>query len=352
MSSYIDRFANNAEHVNRRLGGEVDIHLARSCFAVLLRNAHTEARSEGHTHEDFRHDIGGVLDGMALPIFFEADASKDLPGKRQPSLRESFDATVDRYAVIDDLSEVFAGSAAAMIYGGSMKYGPFLNVRSGGDASDVDAIIFVERGSFDEIDWRGIMDTDLFEEQDKLAFFARLGLQSALSASNQIDIMSQRFTFADEGYTISTHIMPTDFVEHAYPAADSTEKDKTHHKYVRDYKERPFERTHVGNYDMSRVLHDIPVYNTPTKGGFIAANPAYSVINGRYVPGMYQNLILPNAEFIIGHDSEVADRLRAFSTFVARREEDEKGIDPSSSVLNTEPRKPILPVDVSDILNA
>lgn len=319
---------------------------------MLLQRTHVEARSNGYSNEDVRRDIGSVLDSLALPIFSEVDPSKDLPGKRQPSLRESFDATIDRYDAIDSLSDVFGRSAVAMVYGGSMKYGPFLNVRSGGDASDIDAIIVTDRTAFDEVDWRGVMETDLFDEQDKIAFFARLGLQSALMQTGQTDIMSQRFTFASEGYTISTHIMPASFVSSAYPGDGSAESDKTHHKYVRDYKERPFERTHVNNYDMSRNNHDIPVYNTATKGGFIAANPAYSIINGRYVPGMYQNLVLPDAKFVVGADSAVADQLSSFSDFVVARESDERTQYSDSSILNTEPRKPILPVDVSDILAA
>lgn len=351
MTAYVDRFCNSAERLQRRISPDTDVHLARSCFAILLQQTHTQALESGESHDAFRLDIGSAIDELDLPIFSIVDSSKHLPGKRQPSLRESFDATLDRYEAIDELRQVFAGSAHAMIYGGSMKYGPFMNVRAGTDSSDIDAIVFTDEAMLDEIDWRGIMETDLFEEPDKITFFARLGLQRGLKEDNQVDITSQRFAFADGEYTLSAHFMPVEFMGEAYPTGSADSDRKSYHKYIRDYKERPFERTHVSNFGMDRRSHDVPVYNTPTVGGFIAANPTYSIVTNRYVPGMYQNLVLPNAKFILGQSSRAAEHLGLFSEAVARQEALEKQEDPQSSVLNTEPRMPIIAADVSDILS-
>lgn len=350
--NYVDVFANRTEAAHRKLSADTSSHLARSCFANILQSTHQQARSSGVPHEAFRDNIREVIDQSNIPAFTEVDTQLQLPGKRQPSLSESFDATIDRYIAIDRLKDVFRDSADAMVYGGSMKYGPFLNVRSGADASDIDAIVFTDAKDLGNIDWRRIMETDLFEERDKITFFARLGLQRALSASDLIDITSQRFVIADQDYTISTHFIPTEFMDEAYPTATSDSSETTYHKYVRDYKERPFERTHVSNHDMSSTLHDVPVYNTPTQGGFVASNPAYSMVQERYVPGMYQNLVLPDAHFIVGKSSRSSEHLQEFSAFVSRQEEQEKRFDPDASTLNTEPRKPILPLDVSDILGS
>lgn len=348
--SRADTFVTNAETVNRRLPPNATLHLARSCFAMLLRDAHTQAIAEGVSHEVFRQEIGAAIDELNMPIFHEVDADRHLPGKRQPSLRESFDATLDRYSSIDRLQDVFGGAAGALVYGGSMKYGPFMNVRGGGDASDIDAIIVTDRTMLDELDWRGVMETTLFEERDKLAFFARHGLQRALVEQGLIDITSQRFTIANAGYTMSAHLVSSDFVAHAYPQAMGDIVECDHHKYVRDYKERPFERTHVSNFGMSGDAHDIPVYNAAVAGGFIAANPAYSVVGGRYVPGMYQNLVLPKPCYAFGENSSTVLPIRAFVETMRQREALERRHDRSASINNTEPRKPIIAHDVSDIL--
>lgn len=295
----------------------------------------------------------GVLDDIALPVFDQVEARNTIPGKRQPSLRESLDATIDRFVVLDELENIFADSASAIAYGGSMKYGPFMNVRSGADASDIDLVIFTEKELLDELDWRGVMETSLIDESDKLTFFARFSLQRALREAAEIDIMSQRFTLANKGYTISSHFMPMSFIEIAYPQdAAALQAGGDHHKYMLDYKERPFERPNVSNYDMTRRQHEIPVYNRAVKGGFIAANPAYSIIEGNYVPGMYQNLVLPTAKCAFDKDSVVTTKLGTFADVIGERERIERRADSRASVLNTEPRQSILPVDVGDILRA
>lgn len=351
MLSYADDFATRAEKVHVKLPADVNPHLARSCFAALLQNSHIRAQSEGTSHEDFRSNITDAINQLGIPIFSEIDGRDILPGKRQPSLIESFDATLDRYIAIDDLKDVMSDVADSVVYGGSMKYGPFLNVRSGTDASDIDAIALVDEEVLDELDLRGVMETDLFDERDKITFFARLSLQRALIEENLVDITSQRFALTNKGFTLSMHFVPTNFMHEAYPVSAISSAKNTQHKYVRDYKERPFERTHVSNYDMDGNLHDIPVYNTPTSGGFIASNPAYSIIKGRYVPGMYQNLTLPSPKFLLGQSSRSAEHLRMFSAAIKVQEESENHLYEGSSVLNTEPRKPILPLDVSDILD-
>lgn len=350
--SYIDYFANRSERAYKKLTPEAPIHLARSCFASLLQQAHQDALAIGDSHELFRDQAIEAIKDLRIPVFTDVDPRMHLPGKRQPSLVESLEATVERYKAIDQLSGIFSNSADSMIYGGSMKYGPFLNVRSGADGSDIDAIVFTDEGRLDETDWRGVMETDLFDERDKITFFARTVLQRSLYDDGLIDITSQRFTISNKGYTMSTHFMPVNYMKAAYPIADPERQGASHHRYVRDYKERPFERTHVTNYSMSRTEHDIPVYSNPTQGGFIASNPAYSVIQSRYIPGMYQNLVLPDAKFVLGSNSKSAEHLRNFSAYITQREIVEKQLDPQSSVRNTEPRLPILAANVSDILSS
>lgn len=353
MNMNSDRLADRMEAVSRELSSETTLHIARSCFSCILFEEYDYAKQKGVSPEVFGSVANDILDDIGLPIFDYTDERNALPGKRQPSIRESINATVDRFSVIDELEEVFSDSAASIVYGGSMKYGPFMNVRSGADASDIDMIVLTESERLDELGWRGLMETALIDDRDKMTFFARLGLQRVLFEQDKIDIMSQRFTIANKGYTISSHVMPLDYLDTAYPQdAEEIDSDKDYHMYVRDYKERPFERTHVSNFDMSRRPHNIPVYSRAVDGGFIAYNPAFSIIEESYVPGMYQNLVLPEARYAFDGDGVATARFKKFSEVIAVQEAIERVFDESASVLNTEPRKPILPADVSDILRA
>jgi len=349
--NYVDRLTNRVEHANRKLSPDTNLHLQRSCYAAILLEECQQARVDGTSTDVFGMAAIEVIDDTALPIFDAIDAHNTLPGKRQPSLRESVGATVDRLNMIDELEVVFGGPVESIMYGGSMKYGPFMNVRSGADASDIDMIAITTEEVLADLDWRGLMDSALIDERDKLTFFARFGLQRAMYENHETDIMSQRFTAADKGYTISTHFIPKIFVDEAFPqTSDAITDGDDRHRYLRDYKERPFERAQVTNFDMSRRQHGIAVHNRAVAGGFIASNPAYSVVEGRYVPGMYQNLVLPGATPAFDQTGEATWKFRQFTEAVAEQEQHEQSIDPKASILNTEPRKPIIPADVRDIL--
>ena len=301
---------------------------------------------------DFCAHAMDAIDEAKLPIFDAVDVQNDAPGKRQPSLRESLTATTRRFDTLDELKNVFGGSVSSIVYGGSMKYGPFMNVRAGYDSSDIDLLITTNDDRMNENEWAGLKETSLIDDCDKLAFFERLKSQGDLYDAGKIDIMSQRFSVKGDDYTLSAHFVPKGYIGEAYPGdlAD-VGYDKDHHKYVRDYKERPFERTHVTNSDMSGRQHEIPVYNTATSGGFIVSNPAYSIIGSRYIPGMYQNLVLPNAKYVFDNDGASTLQLGNFTDMVADIEvREQHAFDRRSSVDNTEPRKSIMPIDASDIL--
>lgn len=352
MKNYLDSFVDRSERTHNKLPKETNNHLARSCFRMLVLEAHEQAVSEGITNEVFRSNIKLAIEDLSMPIFSVPGYNSELPSKRQPSILESIDATIDRLEVVNEFENIFEDAASTMIYGGSMKYGPFFNVRHGNDPSDIDAIIVAKKKNLGELNWLGVMEAGLFENQDKVTFMARTALQSQMIKDGAIDIMSQRFEIKNSGYTMSTHIVPEDFLEDMYPHVMNQADDLDRHKYVRDFKERPFERVHVSNYNMSRGLHEIPVSSNPTLGGYVALNPAYSIISGRYIPGMYQNLVIPDPKFAFGENSDAGHHFRNFAAFVAEREELEREIDPESSLLNTDPRKPIFAADVEEIINS
>lgn len=322
-------------------GAEEVLHRVRSVFASIIRDEYNRSHHEGEDIEAFRERGRKDIDRLDSPFFEAEDTSVVLPGKRQPSLSESFDATLDRYVLLDDIHDVFGDSTSALAYGGSMKYGPFLNVRGGGDASYVDLILVGRDHPIDRAPWQLLMETDTVAEADKITFFARLAIHAELVESGEADIMSQRFTVPEGGFTISTHIIPVNYLAEMLPQDVASIQEGNF--FVRDYKERPFERTHCTNFDMSRNRYEVPVYNRPVSGGFIAGNAAYSSKNSRYVPGMYQNLVLPQAVFAYTYDDRVTEVFSNFSNVVAKVEASERLCHPGASIQNTEPRLPIMP---------
>ena len=65
---------------------------------------------------------------------------------------------------------------------------------------------------------------------------------------------------------------------------------------------------------------------------------------------MYQNLALPIAKYAYDSSGKTTKKFLNFAKFAVGQEQREKMIYTNTSILNTEPRKQILPIDVSDIL--
>lgn len=329
----------------------LDMRLARTCVSKILHDAYTDEVINGDCDiETFRSTVADIINlnsRSAVIDYAEIESQRVLPDKRQPSLREAFNATLDRMQTLSRIEEVFGDSADAVAYGGSMKYGPFMNVRSGKDASDIDLLIFTDGSSHDLL-WRGVMESDNIMESDKLTFFARQALYSEMARQHQADIMSQRFRITGEygGYTLSTHVISKRAMKRMFPT-DGPLWDG--HAYVDDYKERTFERGECSNFDSSRRRYQVPVYNRAVEGGFVASIPAYSVIGRRYVPGLYQNLVLPTAIFAYDKTGITTGNLQSFNAEVETYMQDERlRHDHNASLENTEPRKPISPVAIPE----
>jgi hypothetical protein len=78
-------------------------------------------------------------------------------------------------------------------------------------------------------------------------------------------------------------------------------------------------------------------------------NPAYSVLGGHYVPGMYHILALPIIKYLYS-DDDTRVKLSGFSKAVKEQELVEKQLDDTACIANTHMRLDIFPSDVDDIL--
>lgn len=65
---------------------------------------------------------------------------------------------------------------------------------------------------------------------------------------------------------------------------------------------------------------------------------------------MYQNLVLPAASFAFNNDSDLATKIKNYEMLMKAREQQERNEHPGASLLNTDPRQSIIPVDVRAIL--
>ena len=137
MTSSIDRII----HRDRKL----PLSLARACVAKLLDEAYNRSSVGSEAFINTVHNSFAAIGG--IPDDLNSFELINLPGKRQPSLMESLEATPQRYEL---LNQIRANLGMTAFYGGSMAYGPFYNVRGGADASDLDVVVVFDEESTDD----------------------------------------------------------------------------------------------------------------------------------------------------------------------------------------------------------
>lgn len=284
----------------------------------------------------------------SIPDYIDSeDVEVVYPGKRLPTAAEAVWATLDRYEVIDSLHDIFSPYTRCAIYGGSMSHGPFFNVRSGSDASDIDLIMAINDQALTIDEWSAANNSEYLAEGDRRTFAGRLAIFRELNETRQAELISQRFNTKDGKFNLSIHFMTQAAIEKTY-GSTFVEKigDKTAANYVvklRDYKAMAFERQSCTNFDCSGNKYDARVKNTAVPGGFVARIPAYAVVAGRYVPSLYQCLALPNATVAYAIDGVMQNITTNFHDAVRDRVDYERyWYDSEASLVLSNPRRAIL----------
>lgn len=285
--------------------------LVRAWISRLIEKAYYLTRNAGGEAKTFGTEVAMLLNSVRLP---EALMRTDniIGGKRQPSLIESIDSTIDHLEYVEGLPQAFGRTVDAMIVGGSLSYGPFFNIRSNIDAtgsSDVDAI-FIITPSFDtSSEWEGFMKSDLFTEEDKREFTDRREVFKCLQHEGIADIISQKFTVPGRDFVMSAHFFTPEVFEkmavsglerHLVDRSDSVD-------IIRDYKPRCFEHQVCPqrSFDGSIFNYVVPEQER-VKRGYVVKLPGYILSNGSFFPGLYHNLISP--EFSVFHDTSGTTR--------------------------------------------
>lgn len=333
-------------NLTERFNPEGQERKLKASFAKVLEHTYHLYRQNDRGAVDFAQDLNSLLRDNPLPEFLtEPESGNLLPGKRQPSLQESIEATLDRYHFIEQLPAAFGEKADGIIIGGSMSYGPFFNVRSGEDSSDIDAIVVMDESFLESDDWQGFNDAAILTEEEKQLFLERKEIFKAMHEKGEADILSQRFTARDGDFNMSTHFFPLSTFEavHASGLARDLRANRDTVAELRDYKPALFERDkadHQG-FDGSSVDYILPPQEE-VENGFIATIPAYVVNNEQFYPGLYQCLSLPESLVAYDRSGETSRITNEFDELVANRLEEEKILNPASILLNAYPRRIIL----------
>lgn len=318
----------------------------KAVLAGLLEDAYYQHRTEGGGAFTLGMEVQELLkESSILPSIDRADTSIQLPGKRQPPLGESIMATLERYDFMEGLENTFGRKIGGVIVGGSMSYGPFLNVRSGEDSSDVDAIMVMSEDFNNSEGWESLANSDIISDRDMASFLSRKDIFLEEQAKGNVDILSQRFTAKSGSFNMSAHIMSKSILESICSSglAQDLEHNSDTSVALRDYKSNRFERSKCDLLSFSGKSLDFQIpQQQEIQGGYVAEIPAYVIQEGEYYPGLYQCLLLPSS--LTAYDSEgFTSKIAAdFSDIVAARLEEERKTNPDSALLNAYPRKAIL----------
>jgi len=255
---------------------------------------------------NFGHQLNEIISSASLPRFLTCFGPV-LCGKRQPSFAGSILPTLERFQVMEKLSEAFHGRVDSVIIGGSMSYAPFFGIRENPkdkDFSDIDALIVINNTFFKEASWKKFMKNDLFPMAEKQKFFNRIKIFRKLSRTNAADVFSQRFSVCGKPFTISIHFVTLSvFRRMVYTDLKKSLQSKSDLQYImRDFRVDPFRHPcHARHtFDGGRVETVIDGYEV-NPGGFISSVPGYIISKGKFYPGVYHTVI--STAFLVFYDS-------------------------------------------------
>lgn len=270
-------------------------------------------------------------------------------GKPQPSLIETMEETLKRLKFLQRYLPELPNSIISCISGGSMSYGRFYNVRGGADPSDLDLILVYEPSKIDELSAHRLLPVELgFNEDDVRALQERLLIFKDLVGQGKAHVLSQKTDLPLLGFSTSMHIMGRDIFNSSMiynPASDVASK-KNIDARVLDYKPHPFKYQEI----IQRDFHGNPYTFNPNeislKDGItdrevVSQIPSHAIVNGNYVPGIYQNLVSPRFESEPLTSKKIEAAVTMYWAFMMDLAKAAKVTDPNASILKSHIRYPI-----------
>ncbi|PIR78136.1 MAG: hypothetical protein COU28_03255 [Candidatus Magasanikbacteria bacterium CG10_big_fil_rev_8_21_14_0_10_36_16] len=325
----------------------------RSEFAFFLERLVEMFLKNGKNFSEIKKELDIFFENRSTFLDEMSSGSASIKeGKRQPSFSESLDATLERFVVLEEVQEIFSSVVQGIVVGGSFSYGPFYNVRKeqgNNPSSDIDSIMVINDDDLaDEGKWQKFMETNLFNEEQKTKFLERIKTFLKLKEHGDVDILSQKFVVKrdSDNFDVSIHfVSPQVFGKIVLEGFDPQNIGSDSIGVLRDYREKPFSYTHSKQKNFDGEVYDFEVTNTPLEGnqGCVTELSSYIVKEGKYYPGIYQNVILPRCNVFYDKDGHVFDQVTNFNN-VINKMSNGKGILPAHA------RSGVFPVTLEDNL--
>jgi hypothetical protein len=274
-------------------------------------------QKNGKSILDLKKEVSSFFESKDnLPDFFK-DVRPEQLEKKQPSVIESIQETLERFEMMEQLESVFEKPCKGIIVGGSLSYGPFYNVRAekkDSGSSDIDAIFVLDQNSTDD-DWEDFLRCPHFSEVDKQRFISRKNIFfESLLPNDEATILSQKFRLREKDYDISIHFFTDEALDDMLSNDIAKETDGDDRVVVlKDYKSKslPHAVCSQTNFDGTPYDYIVPEQKSIDKG-VITEIPAYIISNHKFHPGIYQNLVLPTFSVFHDRDGEITDKTLAF----------------------------------------
>jgi hypothetical protein len=317
LQSFIGEFSNfsGTDFEDRIFSGWVAAICEQSYYAA----AH---RKDLRKRKEFEKTIKQVFRNMDIPHCL-INSNFVLCGKKQPSLIDSIEPTLDRYSVLEEFPSIFSGSIDAIILGGSMSYVPFLGVRSdyvNNDFSDIDLIFIQNDSFFDKDSWDSFRSTTLLYSDEKETFIKRVNEYKKLLSEGRADIISQRFRIRGKKYTVSTHFFPKNHFKklvNTKLAKKLSSMDEYDYP-VRNYRADAFYHPCQArlSFDGSRIESGVWPESNNVKCGHIVSTSGFTIKNKKLYPGPFLTVVLPALQVFYSKSSFAEECLKKLEVII------------------------------------
>jgi len=287
-----------------------------------------------------------ALSGLYPDVNTKGDV---LLGKCQPSLIETMEETLKRLKFLQEYVSELPSSVLSCVSGGSMSYGRFYNVRGGEAPSDLDLILVYEPSKIGDLTAQTLLPAKLgYKEEDTRMFQERLRVFKELVSQGKAQVFSQSVDLPARGFSVAMHIMGRDVFNNSmvYDPVSDVRSKKDVDSRVLDYKPKPFKYQEITQRD----FHGNPYVFNPnettlgvgvTGQEVISRIPSHAIVNGNYVPGIYQNLVSPRFEFEPLTSKMISAAVTMYWAFMMDLANTVRITDPKASILKSHIRYPI-----------
>lgn len=349
LNNWKEIFSNAVALVSLIVVEPTQERLVMSWLARLLERAYFLKRQEGSVAL-FGKELESVLPPESLLPSFLTRPGALILGKQQPSFVESISATLERFAVMEELRSTFSPNVDSVIIGGSMSYGPFFNVRAKGgplENSDIDALGVMSSSFFSDDTWQNFIASNLFSAEEKTKFLERKRVGFRMLEEGTCDVFSHRFSLQNNDFTFSVHFFSPTLFEHVTGSELQSDLQKRvdTKKVIKDYRSDRFIRSESPHhtFDGSVISYVVPPQRK-VEGGFIVELPAYIMADNNLYTGLYLNLVAPEFSVLFdesGRSIESIETLRQ-TLIVEIDQQIEKTQNKDLSLAHLQDRSPLI----------